>query len=110
MFSYYAEQTYQVNSSFLEYPPVILCILDTPQERPMKFRTFDCLCLCLFVRSFSWEPFLGINLFLRLVRMSSNLKVVVGLLEQNLFLGILGQKDPKLVFSSFMKNQWVEFF
>lgn len=60
----------------------------------------------LFFRS-AWRNFL---IFLHAVRVSSNWKnYAAQFFEKNLALGFLGQKCPKLDFSSFLKNSCEEF-
>ena len=108
MFGYYAEYTNQINSSFLEYPPVssrnLVCFGPLTRSYEVPWASLI-VCPELLSGTIFREC-----LFLRQVRKSSNLKVTTGLFEQNLFLSILGQTGPKLGFSSFIKNQRFEFF
>lgn len=87
-----------------------MTLLDRRSEGPMKYLPSDRLSVCPFLDSFF--RVYKFSDILHGFMVSSNLKSGrFGWFKNNLVLGFSGQKDEsKWGFSSFMKNQFVEFF
>ena len=100
----------QISIVSSQYLILLMTLLDRRSEGPMKYLPSDRLSVCPFLDSFF--RVYKFSDILHGFMVSSNLKSGrFGWFKNNLVLGFSGQKDEsKWGFSSFMKNQFVEFF